>query len=62
LKRAKKEDWVEVVVQDWFVSGNAENADHFFERAETFLQKGETPNQVWNNNNEQTIQHMRDTR
>jgi hypothetical protein len=40
LKRAKKEEWVEVVVQDWFVSGNAENADNFLARAETFLQKG----------------------
>ena len=39
LKRLKKEEWVEVVVQDWFVSGNAENADNFLERAETFLQK-----------------------
>jgi hypothetical protein len=40
LPRAKKDEWDEEVVLDWFVSGNAERADGFLERAEKFLQKG----------------------
>jgi hypothetical protein len=40
LPRAKKDEWDEEVVLDWFVSGNAENADNFLARAEKFLQKG----------------------
>jgi hypothetical protein len=40
LPRAKKDEWIKEVVLDWFVSGNAERADGFLERAEKFLQKG----------------------
>jgi hypothetical protein len=40
LPVAKTGEWNEEVVLDWFVSGNAENADNFLARAEKFLQKG----------------------
>jgi hypothetical protein len=40
LPRAKKDEWIKEVVLDWFVSGNAESAEGFLERAEKFLQRG----------------------
>ena len=47
LVKGKKDEWIKHVARDWFDSGNTERPDVFFERAETFLQKGMKGRQSW---------------